>query len=229
MARTANRLFLIVLASSLAALLGVGQSAAQTSPSSSPSGLTSPASSVKGHGVMPVGLTKSLDSTKLKEGDAVTGSVMADLRMKDGTTIPRGSKVTGHVTEAKARSKGNASSALGIVFDKISLPAGKDLTIKGEIQAVAPNPNSSTPDSGSGSIGPGMMAGHEGAGTGTTAGPAPSLPTSQQAGHPLLNAQSKGVLGIKNLELGENSVLTSEGKDVKLDSGAQMMVRVEFE
>ena len=50
----------------------------------------------------------------------MTGRIAADLRLKDGTTIPLGSKVTGHVTEAKARSKGDAQSALGIVFDKIS-------------------------------------------------------------------------------------------------------------
>ncbi len=100
-------------------------------------------STAKGHGLMPVELTKSLDSKKLKEGDVVTGRIAANLRMKDGTNIPRGSKVTGHVSEAKARSKGDPQSALGIVFDKISLPGGKELAIKGEIQAVAPNPNAS--------------------------------------------------------------------------------------
>jgi hypothetical protein len=59
--------------------------------------------------------------------------------------------------------------------------------------------------------------------------PPPSTPTSQQTGRPLLNAQSKGVIGIHNLELGENSVLISTGKNVSLDSGTQMMVQVEVE
>jgi hypothetical protein len=57
----------------------------------------------------------------------------------------------------------------------------------------------------------------------------PSAPTSQQEGRPILNPQSKGVLGIHNLELGENSVLISSGKDVSLDSGTQMIVQVEIE
>ena len=180
---------------------------------------------------MPVELTKSLDSKKLKEGDLVTGRVAADLRMKDGTQIPRGSKVTGHVTEAKARSKGDPQSALGIVFDKISLPGGKDLAIKGEIQAVAPNPNSGGSQGSTGSIGPGMMAGNDsqGASAGTTPPPMPSAPTSQQGGRPLLNAQSKGVIGFHNLELGENAVLFSNGKNVSLDSGTQLMLQVEVE
>lgn len=224
MARTANRIFLVVLAVLLSASLCVAQSAVPASPSAP----ATAADSVKGHGIMPVELTKSLDSKKLKEGDPVMGRIAADLRMKDGTAIPRGSKVTGHVTEAKSRSKGDAQSALGIVFDKISLPGGKDLAIKGELQAVAPNPNA-TSDTSSGVNYPGMMAGHEGGSAGTTPPPMSSAPTSQQSGHPLLNAQSKGVIGFHNLELGENSVLVSTGKNVSLDSGTQMMVQVEIE
>jgi hypothetical protein len=177
---------------------------------------------------MPVELTKSLDSKKLKEGDAVPGRIAADLRMKDGTQIPRGSKVTGHVTEAKARSKGDPQSALGIVFDKISLPSGKDIAIKGEIQAVAPNPNAGAQQSS-----PGVMAGlagnDSGMSAGTSAPPMPSTPTSPQEGRPILNGQSKGVVGFHNLELGQNSVLVSTGKNVSLDSGTQLMLQVEVE
>jgi hypothetical protein len=221
----------------LAASLCLGQSTnaaqptqapAQTSSSASPSQTTLPASTAKGRGVMPVELTKSLDSKKLKEGDAVTGKIAADLRLKDGTQIPRGSKVTGHVTEAKARSRGDAQSALGIVFDKISLPSGKDIAIKGEIQAVAPNPNAGAQQSG-----PGVMAGLAGNDTGMSAGtsppPMPSAPTSPQEGRPILNAQSKGVIGFHNLELGQDSVLVSTGKNVSLDSGTQLMLQVEVE
>ncbi len=229
MARLANSLYFVMLTASLC--LGQSMSTAQptqTTEQTSPSQMTAPSSSAKGHGVMPVELTKSLDSKKLKEGDVVTARIAADLRMKDGTDIPRGSKVTGHVTEAKSRSKGDPQSALGVVFDQISLPGGKEMAIKGEIQAVAPNPNAGTADSGGVNY-PGMMPGHDGSGAGTTAPAAPSTPASQQTGRPLLNAQSKGVIGIHNLELGENSVLISGGKNVSLESGTQMMLQVEVE
>jgi hypothetical protein len=224
MARLANCLFLVILTASLC--LGQGVSSSQPIQTT-----TDPASKAKGHGVMPVELTKSLDSKKLKEGDVVTGRVAAELHLKDGTTIPRGSKLTGHVTEAKARSKGDSQSALGIVFDTIGLPGGKNLAIKGTLQAVAPSPNASTAPSGGGSIGPGMMAGNDQAGTsaGTTPPPMPSVPAGPQEGRPLLTGQSKGVIGFHNLELGENSVLFSNGKNVSLDSGTQMMVQVEIE
>ncbi len=229
MAQPNNSLYLVILTAALCLAQSVSTAEpTQTPEQTSPSQITAPASSAKGHGVMPVDLTKSLDSKKLKEGDAVTARIAADLRMKDGTDIPRGSKVTGHVTEAKSRSKGDSQSALGIIFDKISLPDGKEMAIKGEIQAVAPNPNSGTADSGGVNY-PGMMPGHEGSGAGTTAPAAPSAPASQQSGRPLLNAQSKGVIGMHNLELGENSVLVSSGKNVSLDNGTQMMLQVEVE
>ncbi len=229
MARLANSLYLLILTASLC--LGQSMRTAQptqTPEQTSPSQTTTSESTAKGHGVMPVELTKSLDSKKLKEGDVVTARIAADLRMKDGTDIPRGSKVTGHVTEAKSRSKSDPQSALGIVFDTISLPGGKEMAIKGQIQAVAPNPNAGAQDAGGVSY-PGMMAGHEGSGAGTTTPSAPGMPASQQPGRPLLNAQSKGVIGIHNLELGENSVLISTGKNVSLDSGTQMMLQVEVE
>jgi hypothetical protein len=231
MAKTANLLFLLICAVVLAACVCSGQSATpQADQSSTSSSQATAVNSAKGHGAMPVELTQSLDSKKLKEGDTVTGRIAASLHMKDGTEIPQGSKVTGHVTEAKARSKGDSQSALGIVFDKISLPGGKELAIKGEIQAVAPNPNAG----GAGTDGvnyPGMMAGSDRGGTsaGTTPLPTPNMPASQQSGRPLLNGQSKGVIGFHNLELGENSVLISTGKNVSLDSGTQMMLQVEVE
>jgi hypothetical protein len=44
-----------------------------------------------------------------------------------------------------------------------------------------------------------------------------------------LNTQSRGVLGFHNLEMGVDSTLTSSGKQIKLNSGTQMMLKVELE
>jgi hypothetical protein len=41
----------------------------------------------------------------------------------------------------------------------------------------------------------------------------------------MLTSESKGVLGFKNLEMNSDSVLTSSGKEVKLDSGTQMLIQ----
>ena len=46
---------------------------------------------------------------------------------------------------------------------------------------------------------------------------------------PLVNSQSTGVLGIKGLEMTKDSVLTSSGKEVKLEAGTQFLVRAEIQ
>lgn len=184
------------------------------------------------HGVLPVQLAKSIDSKKLKEGDEVDAKTIAALHTGSGILIPGGSKVIGHVTQAKAKSKGDPESSLGIMFDKIDIGGGKQLPIKGVIQAVGPNPSeSSGPDTGA--AGGGTMAAHGGDPT-TMASPlsSPGGPIGQkqqQGGQQgkILNAHSTGVVGIKNLELDSNSVLTSSNKEVKLDMGSQIMIKAE--
>ncbi|HLI63459.1 MAG TPA: hypothetical protein VKV05_08665 [Terriglobales bacterium] len=42
-----------------------------------------------------------------------------------------------------------------------------------------------------------------------------------------LTPQSSGVVGLRNLQLEPNSVLTSSGKEVKLESGSQILLRVQ--
>ncbi len=226
MTRSANRLFVAALAAlfclgQVAYAAQASQAPAQTSPEAAPT--------AKPHGPMPAELTKSLDSKKLKEGDPVTARITADLRAQSGQTIPKGSKLTGHVTVAKARSKGDPQAELGITFDKITTPDGKEMAIKTVLQAVGPSLTSGAPQDAPTVGGPGMMAGHEGTGAGTTP---PVMGGTSQTVHsssPVLNGQSKGVVGIRNLELGENSVLMSGGKEIKLDSGTQMIVQVEIE
>ncbi len=165
-------------------------------------------------GVFTVELAKSLDSKKLKEGDEVDAKMAGGIRTSDGTMIPRGAKVVGHVTQAKARSKGDTESALAIAFDKIIRPGGGDIPIKSVVQAVAPNPSSGT-DSGGVSYSGLSEATEKGA-----------LSSQTARSVPILNEQSRGVLGIKNLQLGPDGVLISSGKEVKLDSGTQILLDV---
>src|SRR6516225_75601 len=197
MARFTHHLFMAALVAFLclgqrANARPAGQAAAQTSPPQE----AAPATDEKPHGPMPAVLTKALDSKKLKEGDVVTGRITAELHMRSGETIPRDSKLTGHVTKAQARSKGDPESALGIVFDKITLPDGKDMAIKGVLQAIGPSLTAGGPPDASQSIGPGMMAGHEGPSAGTTPPPMGGMSQTPRTSAPVLSGQSKGVIGI---------------------------------
>lgn len=230
MARFTNHLFM----AALVAVLCLGQRAnaapaGQASEQTSPSPAAAPSADEKPHGPMPAVLTKSLDSKKLKEDDVVTARITEELHMRSGETIPRDSKLTGHVTKAEARSKGNPQSALGIVFDRITLPDGKDMAVKGVLQAVGPSLTASSSGLEPSSIGPGMMAGHEGPSAGTTPPQMGGMSQTTQTSAPILNGQSKGVVGIRNLELGDNSVLLSGGKEIRLDSGTQLIVLTEIE
>jgi len=74
-----------------------------------------------------------------------------------------------------------------------------------------------------------MSSGQHGGGA-TTAPPQPGVqgvPTGSGDTKALLTSQSNGVIGVKNLQMGDNSVITSPGKEVKLDAGTQMMIRAQ--
>ncbi len=205
-----------LFACTLGAVLGVslavaGSPAAQAATQSSMA--QSAATTGKTHGTFTVELTKTLDSKKAKVGDAVEAKLIAGITLPNGTMVPRGSKVVGHVTEAKARSKSDPESSLGIVFDKFVRSGGEDTPVSGVIQAVAPNPDEELSTGGG--------VGYTDLKQATTAGAAPD---ARKGPTPILNDQSQGVLGMKGMQLGPQGVITSSGKEVKLDSGSRILV-----
>lgn len=199
------------LAVSIAAVTFPAAQAA-TQPPAAQSGT----STGKSHGTFTVELTKALDSKKVKVGDAVEAKLTGGVTLPTGTQVVRGTKVIGHVTAATARSNSGSDSTLGIVFDKIVLGPGEEKPITAVVQAAAPNPNSEVSTGGPVDYGPGLKASTE----------APGPPDMSKPSVKLLNDQSVGVLGIKNLQLGPDGVFTSSGKEVKLDSGTRILLNV---
>jgi type IV secretory pathway VirB10-like protein len=76
---------------------------------------------------------------KLKDGDTVVCTTVSALHSGSGMMIPSGSKVIGHITQAEARSKGDSQSSLAMVFDKIQMPNGTAIPMKGTLQAIGPS------------------------------------------------------------------------------------------
>lgn len=116
-------------------------------------------------------LTKGLDSRKAKPGDPVTAKVTQNVRAANGMVIRRGSKLIGHVTEAKARAKGDSESALGIVFEK-AISKGHEIPLNATVQALAAGQtaaNLAASDMGAGMGGAGDIQ------AGGSAGPAPTM------------------------------------------------------
>ena len=180
-----------------------------------------------GHGAFPVKITKTLESGKLKDGDAVEVETAGSFKLADGTLVPKGSKLEGHVTASKARSKGDPASELTLSFDKLDIANGKQLSIKGAVHAVLPPAEEVAP----------MMAGKaSGAAGGGYTGATVGTVTNDKTGSnmessaqtdPASDSKSVGVHGMHDLNL-EDGILRSNGKNVKLGNGVRMIVRVDI-
>jgi hypothetical protein len=175
-----------------------------------------------------VKLTKALDSSKLKDGDAVEAQTVGSFKLPDGTLVPKGSRLTGHVIAAKAKSKGDSESQLTIAFETLNPVNGKPLAVKGTVQAVFPPAEEQAPNmagKASGAAGGGDAEGPVGLITDSKTG---SNMSSSAKPEPATDPKSVGVQGIRDLELGSDGKLFSGGKHVKLDNGVRLIVRVDI-
>ncbi|HEV7220536.1 MAG TPA: hypothetical protein VGN39_16825 [Terriglobales bacterium] len=82
-------------------------------------------------------LEKPVDARKNKPGDEVIAKTTQATTSSDGVAIPKGSKIIGHVTEAKARQKGESESAVGVIFDHALLKDGRQILLTASIQAIS--------------------------------------------------------------------------------------------
>jgi len=206
-----------------------------TSPGQTPQEQATSTSS-KFSGAFPAMLVKPVDSKKLKVGDPIVVQSVANIHAASGVFIPAGTKMIGHVTEAQARSKGDPQSSLAMVFDKLVLGKNEEVPVKGTLQAIGPAIyKTGPPDVGPATPGTTLSGGGaKGVGASGTAGFSTPPPTSSMqidsvAGgvHPVVTPESKGALGLKNVQMDDKSVITSTGKEVKLDEGTQLMIHVQ--
>ena len=86
---------------------------------------------------MNAALSQPVDARKNKPGDQVTARTTEATKSEGKVVIPKGSKLIGHVTECKQRSKEEKESALGIVFDKAILKNGEEVPLNVTIRALA--------------------------------------------------------------------------------------------
>ena len=110
-------------------------------------------------------LSQPVDAKKNKPGDPVAARTTEAAKSDGKVIIPKGSKLVGHVTEAKARTKGESESALGIVFDKAILKNGQEIPLNVTVQALAAAQTAASSSVGEDDL----AAGGGGAGGATTA------------------------------------------------------------
>ena len=215
----------------------------------SSSGGSSSGASLSGGTTLQAELTKSLDSKKAKPGEEVSARATQDVKSDGQVVVRKGSKLVGHVTEAQARSKENAESKLGIVFDHAVLKDGSQVNFNAVVQALAAAPSNPIPTSsdvgmaaGGGSSGVsrqtpmgggGVVGGVTGAATstvgstaggiGNTAGSvAGSTTGTVGAGvNGSLNSASRGVIGLQGLTLSSVASGTANAQGSVISSTTQ--------
>ncbi|HEY6384190.1 MAG TPA: hypothetical protein VIX91_00750 [Candidatus Acidoferrum sp.] len=191
-------------------------------------------------------LNSSVDSKKAKVGDRVEAHTTEEIKYGGKTIVPRGAKLEGHVTEATARSKGDSGSTLAIQFDKAVLKKGEEIPLNVSILAIAaplPDFSSGSPGTGNDSRSGGGAPTANGSPMGTSHTPTatpgtPNYPgaadgTMGASGAAQLSAKSRGVYGLGDLKLmvassngSQTTVITSSGKNVRLDGGTRMLLVV---
>lgn len=201
-------------------------------------------------------LVKPLDARKNKVGDEVVAKTTHDVKSDGHMIIPKGSKLVGHVTEARAHSKDQTTSELGIAFDHAILKNGTNIPLALSIQAIgrsrasaaameddtmATGSAGATGSSAARSSGGGGLLGGLQSTTGgvvdtasrTAGATVNSAGAATGAVSGSLSAGSQGVVGMPGLSLStatstsaNASVISSQGSSVHLDSGTEMILRV---
>jgi Bacterial conjugation TrbI-like protein len=230
----------------LAGILCAASAAAQSPP---PSQAASSEASLAGGMVINAALNTSIDSKKAKPGEQITAHTTEAVKSNDGRTIlPKGTKLVGHVTQASARSNGQAESMLAIQFDKATLKDGQEVALNNAvIQAVAAPSQQTSAYGGESerstipatpSNNP-SVSGSRGARPENTPSaqrypsPNPDASSSGEANSAgPLPANTRGVYGLEGVRLsananGEGTVLASTGKNVHLDGGTRLLLVVQ--
>lgn len=177
-------------------------------------------------------LAQTIDVKKVKVGEPILAKATLAVLSHGKILIADGARISGHITQAKARSKKDPESLLGIVFDRAELPDGKELPLALTVQAVGIGSLSRSPggldDDGplTGPPGfPDLSARHSNPGESSQL--KPKVMTS-----PALDLGSKGVVGLDGLDLTEatdpaqGSLVKSTTKDVKLANRYELVLRV---
>ena len=198
-------------------------------------------------------LTSSLESRSATAGQEFTLKTISDVTVDGELIIPRGSRVLGHVTEAVTKGKDQSQSELSLVIEKAVRPNGSEVPLQGIIAALAAPPqNNSLSDDPT----YGMLHSNEptqrisgSTAVGSSSGSSTTLPAASKADSTaavatanlkgamdqptVLDAHSQGVYGYEGFSIAwqlitppPTTVISSKGKNVKLKSGTQMLLRM---
>lgn len=82
-------------------------------------------------------LTKSVDSKHAKVGDEVLAKTTQNATLADGTKLPKGSRLVGHVTQVQAKSREQHDGELAFSFDHALLRDGREVPIHTVMESIS--------------------------------------------------------------------------------------------
>lgn len=202
---------------------------------------------------LPVGTTicamlaKTVDAKKAKPGDAILARTTMAVLSEGKVLIAEGAKIAGHITSVRASSRGQQGSELGIAFDRVQAKDGSQIPLALTVQAIG-SANflelpQLDPDSFPQNAAPVPGAPDLSSSTSRRSLP-PRIPPAQEPRGPIstrgergatpavLDAGSKGISDLPGLTLTEGTAANSESmvrspdKNVKLEGGSQLVLRV---
>ena len=198
-------------------------------------------------------LVSKLDSKTAKTGDSVVVQTKSSVKTADGTEIPKGSKLMGHVMGVHPSASGDNSQVV-LQFDHVELKGGQSVPVHSQIQSIAPpagaasaamsavpaagssNPNAAGANGASRASGaPQSTPGGESGATPAGNGGAPAAGTIvARTGNIAIRTTSVPGVLVANNEPGQpdprmaqaSSILLGAKQDIQLDGGTQMVVGV---
>jgi hypothetical protein len=200
-------------------------------------------------------LVSKLDSKTAKTGDSVVIQTKASAKTADGTEIPKGSKLVGHVIGVQPSGAGE-NSQVALQFDHLELKGGQSLPVHSQIQSITPatgaasaggsgamsgptaggssNPaTSGTSGGGMASSAPQATGASPGAAPAGNGGPAAGTVVATTGKIAIRTTSVPGVLLANNAPGQQDprmaqtsSILLGAKQDIQLDGGTQMVLGV---
>ena len=212
---------------------------------SNKTGKVASASPLKSGTTIQAELVNPVDAKKSKVGDEVIATTTKGVTAGGKIIVPSGSKLVGRVMGVRVQNSEQSTSQVGIAFNRAVLKSGKEIPVALTIQAIGSSPDAGASAAASARASHGAYLVGVLGGTASTKG---ALVTTAShttgsmvntADHPgaaangPLSARSQGVVGLRGLSLFSQttpfataSVVSSQGNNVHLDSGTEMILRV---
>ena len=89
-------------------------------------------------------LVSKLDSKTAKSGDNVVVKTETSIKTADGTEIPKGSKLIGHIIAVQPSGAGT-NSQVALQFDHVELKGGQSVAVHSQIQSISPPGGAASP------------------------------------------------------------------------------------